>query len=199
MIDFVKGSLAYKGDSTITVETAAGIGYEINVAANSPFFLKNTGESVMVYTVLMVKEDDMSLYGFSDRGSLSVFRKLISVSGIGAKAAMAIFSVMPAEEIKRAIVFEDSAAFTKASGIGKKTAQRIVLELKDHYGSTDIANSSSSAVKANAYGRVSISEEAIYALMELGYTRNEAADAVASVSGENLTIEDYIRAALRNF
>ena len=103
------------------------------------------------------------------------------------------------EEIKRAIVFEDSAAFTKASGIGKKTAQRIVLELKDHYGSADIANNGSSAVKGNTYGRVSISEEAINALMELGYTRNEAADAVAAVNGENLTIEDYIRAALRNF
>lgn len=199
MIDFIRGNLAYKGDSTITVETAAGIGYEINVPANSPFFLKNTGESVMIHTVLMVKEDDMSLYGFSDRSSLSVFRKLISVSGIGAKAAMAIFSIMPAEEIKKNIVFEDADAFTKASGIGKKTAQRIVLELKDHYGSVDIADSGMNTAGSQSVRTVSVSEEAINALMELGYTRSEAADAVASVNGDDLTVEDYIRAALRNF
>ena len=199
MIDFIRGNLAYKGDSTLTVETAAGIGYEINVPANSPFFLKNTGESVMIHTVLMVKEDDMSLYGFSDRSSLSVFRKLISVSGIGAKAAMAIFSIMPAEEIKKNIVFEDADAFTKASGIGKKTAQRIVLELKDHYGSADIADSGMNTAGSQSVRTVSISEEAINALMELGYTRSEAADAVASVNGDDLTVEDYIRAALRNF
>lgn len=199
MIDFVKGTLVYKGDSTITVETAAGIGYEINVPANSVFFLKNTGESVMVYTVLSVKEDDMSLYGFSDRGSLSVFRKLTGVSGIGAKAAMAIFSVMTADEIKKAIVFEDAASFTKASGIGKKTAQRIILELKDRYGSEDIVNTGEPYPHMPVQGNTSVSEEAVNALMELGYSRSEAADAVASVNGENLTVEDYIRAALRNF
>ena len=111
---------------------------------------------------------------------------------------VAIFSVMTAEEIKKAIVFEDAASFTKASGIGKKTAQRIVLELRDYYGSADIADSETPPTKADSR-KISVSEEAVNALMELGYTRSEAADAVASVSGENLTVEDYIRAALRNF
>lgn len=200
MINYIKGTLVYKGESYIVVETGNAIGYEINVPSNSVFYLKNIGETVCVFTVLIVREDDMSLYGFDGRESLKVFGKLIGVNGIGAKAAMAIFSVMSAEEIIKAVMFEDAAAFTKANGIGKKTAQRIVIDLRDQFGDIDMASAvtSSRGSEIESLTFVSVAQEAIVALMELGYSRTEAADAVAKVGGDDLTVEDYIKKALRN-
>ncbi|MDF3003461.1 MAG: ruvA, partial [Bacillota bacterium] len=133
MFHYIKGVAAMRFEGGIVIETG-GIGYEIFVPDNSPVYLAESGQTVMVYTVMAVREDDVSLYGFHDKETLELFKKLITVNGVGAKAAMSILSIMPAGEIKKAIVFEDAAALTKANGIGKKIAQRITLELKDKMG-----------------------------------------------------------------
>ena len=144
---------------------------------------------------MSVREDDISLFGFDEEDGLLLFEKLITVNGIGAKAAMAILSAMPASEVKKAIVFEDADMLTRANGIGKKTAQRIVLELKDKMKDitvedlpgADIAPAASSSDK----------QQATDALMALGYSRTEAAAALVGAE-DGLSVEDYIKIALKN-
>ncbi len=198
MIGFIRGELAEKGDGYIIVDVN-GVGYEIFVPANSRAYLSEEGREVMVYTAMMVKEDDVSLYGFMRKGELDAFRKLITVNGVGAKAAISILSSFTLEQIQQAIAFEDVKTITKANGIGKKTAERIVLELKDKFGASVAAAAPQEAaidgdVPVAADGR----SEAVSALMALGYTRGEAMSALASVEGSDLTAEEYIKLALRN-
>ena len=113
MIRYLKGFLASKEDSMIVVETG-GIGYAVNVPAGSPLYLEQVGEDVKVFIHMAVKEDDVSLYGFASEQELALFRMLITVSGVGAKAAMAVLSAMPVTEIKKAIVFEDADMIARA-------------------------------------------------------------------------------------
>ena len=197
MIGFIRGALAEKGSGYIIVDVN-GVGYEIFVPANSGAYLSGEGSEVMVYTTMMVREDDVSLYGFTRKGELDAFKKLITVSGVGAKAAISILSSFSLEQLQQAIVFEDAKTLTKASGIGKKTAERIVLELKDKFGSEESAAGKQAAGDAleslGADGR----SEAISALIALGYTRGEAAGALAAVKENDLTVEEYIKLALKN-
>jgi len=148
---------------------------------------------------MAVREDDMSLYGFSEKDGLILFKQLITVSGVGAKAAMAILSVAPVSEMKKAIAFEDVDFLTRASGVGKKTAQRIVLELRDKIGSItgSAADISVSADISVFGGEVGNRAEAVNALISLGYSRTEAANAVAAVTEDELTSEEYIKLALK--
>lgn len=200
MIGFVRGILAEKGSGYIIVDVS-GIGYEIHVPANSGAYMSEEGQEVKVYTAMMVREDDVSLYGFSRKGELDAFKKLITVSGVGAKAAVSILSSFSLEQLQQTIVFEDSKALTKANGIGKKTAERIVLELKDKFSadnqSGEFADNESvygDSVSGTADGR----SEAVSALIALGYTRGEAASALAAVKEKDLTAEEYIKLALKN-
>lgn len=197
MIRYVKGIYTMNVNGGIVVETQSGIGMEIFVPANSPVYRYGIGDSIMVFTSMIVKEDDISLYGFHNKESLEVFEKLITVSGVGAKGAMAIVGTLSAEELKRAIAFEDAKEISRANGIGKKTAERIILELKDKIGRFECE------LPAAALGEdVSISadsrSEAVTALVALGYTKAEAFNAVASVNDEGLTSEEYIKKALKN-
>lgn len=197
MIGFVKGILAEKGDGYIIVDVG-GIGYEIFVPANSGAYLCGEGEQVKVYTSMMVREDDVSLYGFSRKGELDAFKKLITVNGVGAKAGLSILSAFTLEQLQEAIAFEDSKALTKANGIGKKTAERIVLELKDKF---DAAGVSASETVGEAVRGGAVPDEraeALEALIALGYTRGEAAGALAHVKDTGISAEDYIKAALKN-
>ena len=114
MIGFVRGLLAEKGNGYIIVDVN-GIGYEVYVPANSGAYLREEGQEVKVYTAMMVREDDVSLYGFSRKGELDAFKKLITVSGVGAKAAISILSSFTMEQLQQAIVFEDAKALTKAN------------------------------------------------------------------------------------
>lgn len=200
MIGFVRGILAEKGNGYIIVDVN-GIGYEIHVPANSGAYMSQEGQEVKVHTAMMVREDDVSLYGFSRKGELDAFRKLITVSGVGAKAAVSILSSFTLEQLQQAIVFEDSKALTKANGIGKKTAERIVLELKDKFSADnqsaefdDTEDVHGNSASEMADGR----SEAVSALIALGYTRGEATSALASVKGKDLTAEEYIKLALKN-
>ena len=200
MIGFLRGELAEKGDGYIIVDVG-GVGYYVNVPANISAYRKAEGEEVTVYTTMIVREDDVSLYGFSGRGELDAFRKLITVSGIGAKAGISILSAFTLDQLKQAIAFEDAKSLQKANGIGKKTAERIVLELKDKFSldgvSADVGGAGaegSAGAAAPASGRA----EAVSALIALGYSRGEAMNALAGVAEQDLTTEEYIKKALKN-
>jgi Holliday junction DNA helicase RuvA len=197
MLHYIKGTLAMKMASEIVVE-AGGLGYEITVPANSGVYLAHEGDQVTVYTAMMVREDDVSLYGFGDKNELDTFRKLITVSGVGAKAAIAILSAMPLHEVHQAIILEDAKSLTRANGIGKKTAERIVLELKDKFGSIEEA-ALPQGVQAPAAASTSSDArtEAANALIALGYTKGEAVNALAMVPDADLTVEEYIKQALK--
>lgn len=196
MIQYIKGNLTYKADTFIVVETG-GIGYRVFVPSNSGFFMVEEGMPVTVHTVMIFKEDDVSIYGFEDMESIDLFNKLVTVNGVGAKAAMAIFSAMSCSDIKKAIVYEDIAMITKANGIGKKTAQRIVLDLKDKfenvtYGGYDIPKVATVKITDSR-------AEAVSALMELGYSKVEATEAIGKVEEDDLSVEEYIKRGLRGF
>ena len=196
MLHYIKGILAMKMASEIVVE-AGGLGYEITVPANSSVYLAHEGDEVTVYTAMMVREDDVSLYGFGDKNELDTFRKLITVSGVGAKAAIAILSAMPLHEVHQAIVLEDAKSLTRANGIGKKTAERIVLELKDKFGSIEEAALPQGVEVAAVSAASDNRTEAVNALMALGYTKGEAVNAMAMVKDADLTVEEYIKQALK--
>lgn len=196
MIGFLRGILAEKGDGYIIIDVN-GVGYYVNVPSNTGAYLKAEGEEVTVYTAMMVREDDVSLYGFSGRGELDAFRKLITVSGVGAKAGVSIMSSFTLDQLRQAIAFEDAKALQKANGIGKKTAERIVLELKDKFameGAGDPAVAEVMESAAPAGGRA----EAVNALIALGYSRGEAMSALSGISEQDLTTEEYIKKALKN-
>ena len=194
MFRYIKGTIEMKLAQSVVVE-CGGVGFEMAVPQNSRLYLAPEGSEVTVFTYMSVREDDISLFGFDDEDGLLLFEKLITVNGIGAKAAMAILSAMPASEVKKAIVFEDADMLTRANGIGKKTAQRIVLELKDKIKDitvedlpgADIAPAASSSDK----------QQATDALMALGYSRTEAAAALVGAE-DGLSVEDYIKIALKN-
>lgn len=198
MIGFIKGILAEKGSGYIIVDVN-GVGYEIFVPANSGAYMAAEGQEIMVHTMMMVREDDVSLYGFSKKGEKDAFKKLITVSGVGAKAAISILSAFTLDQLQQAIVFEDAKTLTKANGIGKKTAERIVLELKDKFSAEgqDGVPQTSEDLMTDQNGAANGRAEAVNALIALGYSRGEATSALASVKETNLSAEEYIRQALK--
>jgi len=198
MIGFLRGTLADKGDGYIIIDVN-GVGYQVFVPANSSAYLNAEGEEVLVYTSMIVREDDVSLFGFSGKGELDAFKKLIGVSGVGPKAAISILSSFTLDQFKQAIVFEDAKSLQRANGIGKKSAERIVLELKDKFSAQapdgSYLDSGAAAEAAAAQGGRA---EAISALGALGYSRGEATSALASIPEKDLTTEEYIKRALKN-
>lgn len=198
MIGFIRGILAEKGDGYVVIDVG-GVGYEVSVPLNSPAYLNTQGSEIMVYTMMAVREDDVSLYGFSRKGELDAFKKLISVNGVGAKAGLSILSSFTLEQLKEAIVFEDAKSLTRANGIGKKIAERIVLELKDKFSSPGEAYQDSGKEGNGAdIRKQDARSEAAEALVSLGYTRGEAMGALSGIRDDTYTAEDYIKAALKN-
>ena len=196
MISYIHGKLAYKLQNSIVIDTG-GVGYEIFMPDNSPVFLAREGEETRVFTVMIVKEDEMSLYGFLDRESVRLFRMLITVSGVGAKAAMAILSAMSALDAIKAITFGDATMLTKANGIGKKSAERIILELSDKVGGAG-GLAPEHGISAVSGREGDPRAEAIEALLTLGYSRSEAGSAVMAIGDQGLSVEEYVVAALKH-
>lgn len=197
MLRYIKGELTMKLDSGIVVE-AGGLGYEISVPGNSRIYLTSEGQEVTVFTSMIVREDDISLYGFNNKEELETFHKLITVSGVGAKAALSILSAMPLSELQQAIIFEDAKTLTRANGVGKKTAERIVLELKDKFGQIEnvsLQEGMDSVLVGS--GPVDGRTEAIEALINLGYSKGEAVNAVASITEKDMPAEHYLKQALK--
>jgi Holliday junction DNA helicase RuvA len=197
MIRYLQGILAEKDIGAVVIDLG-GIGYEVHVPTNSAMFLRESGDEVKVYTYMQVREDDMSLFGFASESELTLFRQLISVNSVGAKGALAILSSAPVSEIKKAIVFEDVDMITRANGIGKKTAQKVVLELKDKMG--EIAAERGDSITGTEAAAVMDDDNrsaAIDALTGLGFTRSEAAEALIGAD-KDLEIEEYIKIGLKN-
>ncbi len=180
----------------IVVETQSGLGLEIFLPVNSPIYRYSEGDTVQVYTSFIVKEDSMTLYGFHNKETLELFEKLITVSGVGAKGAVSIIGTLDADSLKRAIIFEDAKELSRANGIGKKTAERIILELKDKM--SEIEKIAPPDSLASASQGTDARSEAVGALIALGYTKAEAFAAVASINDEGLSSEEYIKKALKN-
>ena len=195
MIRQIKGRYAYYERGAIIIETAGGVGYRIFVPDSSELLLKREGDEVTVYTHLQVKEDDMSLYGFSDTDALALYEQLITVNGVGPKAGMAIMSLGTPNQIKANIVSKDALAISKAQGVGKKTAERVILELADKVSALPIDGiDDAPPIIPN------LSEErngAIVALTTLGYSKSEAEAAINNVHDEGLSIEEYIKKSLK--
>ena len=198
MISYIKGEITFNEGDTLVVENN-GIGYEITVPTFSAQKLLSKGGEVTVYTYMSVREDGISLFGFESREEKAFYQKLISVSGIGPKAAISILSSITPSELVTAVLSSDAAAIAKAPGVGKKTAQRVSLELKDKIGSGDIAemfdmgSDISSASAATGDDRA----EAAEALVALGYSRSEAVKAVSKVYVPDMDVQKILSAALR--
>ena len=196
MIRFIKGRFYPQADGTVVVESSSGIGFLMTIAANCPLYKHYEGEEVKAYTLMSVREDDISLYGFSIMDELDLFKLLISVSGVGAKAGISIMSILPVDELKRAIASGDAKTIATANGVGKKTAERVIIDLKDKVGDFDISETGTSDVQSAAF--TSERSEAVSALMSLGYSKNEAEQSVGKVRDNDLSAEDYIKLALKN-
>ena len=199
MIRYVKGVYSMNVNGGIVVEIQSGLGLEIFLPVNSPIYRYGEGETIKVYTSMIVKEDDIRLYGFHNRESLDLFENLITVSGVGAKGAMSIVGTLDTDQLKRAVAFEDAKEIARANGIGKKTAERIILELKDKIGRIDEdINKPSFDLPENLKVAEDERTEAINALITLGYTKSEAFGAVSSVNDEGLSSQEYRKKALKN-
>ncbi len=181
--------------NTVVVENSSGIGFEIHVPITSCLHKTNSGEPVKVFTYLKVQEDDMSLYGFDEKEELKFFQLLITVNGVGPKAAMSILSTLSLDGIKQAIIAEDAKSIASANGIGKKTAERVILELRDKLSDAELQMAGASPINLKLDDA---KNEAISALVALGYSKNEAFSAVSVVNEEDLSSEEYVKKALKN-
>ena len=199
MISYIKGEIVYNDSDSLIVENN-GIGYKVIVPAFSAQKLCSQKGQVTVYTYMSVREDGITLFGFSSVEERSLYEKLISVSGIGPKAAVSILGVLTPSQLITAIVSADSAAIARAPGIGKKTAQRVILDLKDKIGNDDVADifegNGGEAVSETAAAGDDRSE-AVEALVALGYSRSEAVKAVSRVYNEGMDVQKILSASLR--
>lgn len=198
MYSYIKGKLADIEESKIIVE-AGGIGYGILVPGTVMERMPAIGEQVKIHTYLHVKEDLFLLFGFLTKDDLKVFKLLLSVNGIGPKGALAVLSVMTTDQLRFAVLAGDAKAIAKAPGIGAKTAQRVILELKDKMKLEDIlapsANASEIPVTTETNSK---KNEAIEALVALGYSSSEALSAVSKVTVTGDTdVEDILKGALK--
>ena len=200
MYAYIKGELAEKNIDHIVVE-AGGIGYLIYVPAQSIDYLPDEGDQIKVYTYLYIREDAMVLYGFLTKDDLEIFKMLITVSGIGPKGGLGILSTLSADDLRFAILSGDSKTISKAPGIGAKTAQRVIIDLKDKM---SLEEAFEKKLENNA-GDVqktlnsSTKNDAVLALSALGYSSAESLKAVSKVDiTDDMDVEDVLKLALKN-
>ena len=195
MIAFIEGKVAEKSPGELVIN-AGGVGYLLLCSNSTLAEAPAKGETWRCHTVLNVREDAMELFGFATVQERTMFRRLCSVTGIGAKTALGILSALSVRDLSIAIVTGDAAALARAPGIGKKTAQRIILELKDKVEQQDV--SAAGAVSAPKAAPVTnAQQEAQAALQALGYTSAEAAKAISRVADQAATVDQLIMLALR--
>lgn len=201
MISFLKGELADMTDGTVVLDVN-GVGYEVLVPAQLLSMLEGIGQSLKLYTYMQVREDAVVLFGFLTRDDLMMFKLLIGVNGVGPKAGLNILSTLGADDLRFAILADDAKRIAKAPGIGGKTAQKIILELKDKLDLEEafekkLASSQISAEAAVAAGS-DVMQDAVQALVALGYGSTEALKVVRSVKPtEDMDVEDILKEALR--
>ena len=200
MVSYVRGELVAIEDDKVIVDVN-GVGFGVFMPAQSMNYLPMLGEEVKLHTYMNVREDALQLYGFLTRDDLKVFKLLIGVSGIGPKGGLSILSQMSPDDLRFAVMANDAKTIAKAPGIGKKTAEKLIIELKDKLDIADILNKTVddhvSVAPLNASNEVQA--EAIQALVALGYGSTEATKAVKNVpSDEATTVEDLLKLALKN-
>lgn len=201
VISYIRGPLEEKREDSVVVE-AGNIGYRIFIPSSVLGELPGLGEEVKIYTYFSVREDGMSLFGFLSRQDLEMFRQLIGVNGVGPKSALGILSALKPDVLRLAVISGDAKAISKAPGVGAKTAQRIILDLKDKIKAEDVLFAGADleeSLKTDLSGMAEAGKEAVEALTALGYSASEAQTAVKKVAiTEGMTSEDVLKGALKH-
>jgi Holliday junction DNA helicase RuvA len=197
LIAYLEGKLIEKNPTHLVLEVN-GVGYSINIPVSSYATVGEAGQTVKVLTYQYVREDELKLYGFASRQEKGLFELLISVNGVGPRVALGILSSIPVQDFQRSVLGEDLDVLTHISGVGKKTAQRLIVELKEKLSKVDLGVGEGLEVKE----RVTIpsDEEAVLALVSLGYNKLDARNAVQKVNSEteeSLPVEELIKKALK--
>ena len=196
MIAFIEGKVAEKNHGELVIN-AGGVGFSL-LCSNATVAAAPDGDRVFrCYTVMNVREDAIELFGFASRQEREMFRRLCTVTGVGAKTALGILSALPLRDLSIAIVTGDATALSRAPGIGKKTAQRIILELRDKVEQAEVSSAPPGAAAAVGAPAGSIQREAQAALQALGYTSAEAARALNLVRDQADTVDQLILAAVK--
>lgn len=199
MYSYIRGILTDQDEETIVVE-AAGVGYNIYTTGQTFQALPPIGSEVKIYTYLQVREDAMTLFGFLTKDDLKVFKLLLGVNGIGPKGAIGILSVMTTDDLRFAVLADDAKAIAKAPGVGNKTAQRLILELKDKLSLEEAFEQklAHTAQSEEAHTTSGMQNEAVQALVALGYSSSEALKAVSAVElTAQMDTEALLKAALK--
>lgn len=195
MIGLLRGKLLLKQPPDLMLDVN-GIGYEVQASMTTFYDLPELHADVTLYTHLAVREDAHLLYGFSSQTERELFRHLLKVNGVGPKMALAIVSGMNPLEFRQTIHAGDITRLSRIPGVGKKTAERLVIELRDRLPKDDASDSATTSITANA-STGSVSDEAINALLALGYKPAQASQMIAAYENQGLSVEDMIRQALR--
>lgn len=199
MFYYINGTLEYRDASTCVLD-CGGVGYKLTVSLNTSDFLTNKqGEKVKLYTHLAVREDGIELFGFYSSEERTCFNQLITVSGVGPKAAISILSTLTPDRFSLAVCTEDIKSISKASGIGAKTAARIVLELKDKISKDMMTGGTKDAIKKMSSSTLnsSLISEATEALMVLGYDKNTVLSVLGGINTDVKDVGEIIKAALK--
>lgn len=191
MIGSLRGKLTAKLAPQIIIE-CQGVGYEVETPMSTFLDLPSVGDDLFLFTHLLVREDAQTLYGFGTEDERSLFRTLLRISGVGAKMGLAILSAMSVGDFQRCVEYEDSATLVKIPGVGKKTAERLIIEMRDKIDKTH-ATPGATKVAVDSSPR----SEAVDALIALGYKAGEVNKLIGSMDVDGQTAEDIIRQALR--
>ncbi|MBD1388260.1 Holliday junction branch migration protein RuvA [Neiella sp. HB171785] len=202
MIGRLRGEIADKQPPEVLLDVG-GVGYEVQMPMSSFFNLPEIGQAATIYTHLVVREDAQLLFGFGSKSERALFRELIKTNGVGPKLGLAILSGMTAEQFVRCVNLDDVTALTKLPGIGKKTAERLLIEMRDklkdwHGGETEVLAMPTVEPSAAVAMPVDAKADAISALEALGYKHNQAKQAVTKIAKDGMSSEDLIRDALKS-
>jgi Holliday junction DNA helicase RuvA len=191
MIGSLRGTLTCKQAPLIIIE-CHGVGYEVETPMSTFLELPSIGDDLFLHTHLLVREDAQTLYGFNTEDERHLFRTLLRISGVGAKMSLAILSTMTVADFQRCVQYEDSAMLVKIPGVGKKTAERLIIEMRDRFDKSAIGPGAQKVAVES-----SPRSEAVDALMALGYKAGEVNKLIGSMDVDGQTAEDIIRQALR--
>ncbi|GGA76417.1 Holliday junction ATP-dependent DNA helicase RuvA [Neiella marina] len=202
MIGRLRGEIADKQPPEVLLDVG-GVGYEVQMPMSSFFNLPEIGQAATIYTHFVVREDAQLLFGFGSKSERALFRELIKTNGVGPKLGLAILSGMTAEQFVRCVNLDDVTALTKLPGIGKKTAERLLIEMRDklkdwHGGETEALAMPTVEPSAAVETPVDAKADAISALEALGYKHNQAKQAVTKIAKDGMSSEDLIRDALKS-
>lgn len=199
MIALIEGTIVKKTINTVVVFTASGLGYEVSVPVTDLQQMPSNGTKVLLHTHLQVKEDGIALFGFLSEEALQIFKLLITVSGIGPKGALGILSHISLDELRLAVLAEDTKTISKIPGIGPKTAGKLILELKDKFKLQDAVELKLFQEESVNASASNMREEAAQALATLGYSMTEAMKVLRKIEiTETTTVEELLKQGLKN-